>query len=61
MHKMSHELPSYLRKPIKCVSRLPAKRGAVSKECRVWWIEAGSNIFSTFLSRGEIMCPRVGW
>lgn len=52
-HRMSPVSPSHLRKPIKCVGRVPVKRGAVSEECRMWWIEAGSNIFSVFTSRGE--------
>lgn len=60
-HRMSHVSPSHLRKPIKCVGRLPAKSGAVVEECRVWWIEASSNSFSTFLSRGETLCPGMVW
>lgn len=52
-HRMSPVSPSHLRKPIKCVGRVPAKRGAVSEECRTWWIEARSDIFSVFPSRGE--------
>lgn len=52
-HRMSHVSPSRLKKPVKCVGRLPAKSSAVSEECGVWWIEAGSNSFSVFPSRGE--------
>lgn len=58
-HRVSHVSPSRLRKPIRCVGRLTAKRGAVSEERRVQRIEAGSNIFQPF--HPEVRsCPRGG-